>query len=1094
IEDQQAPSGPAQISKSTHTRLSRYAYATAMESLIAALTRLNNRYTDFARRQSSQGNDSNPKRKVTVLPTTDQSEYSASMSESWFKSNDEGPTQGRSASSGRSRDAYGPALPTLTTRRIARTHAARKLSNERPNSVRPRQFTSKRETWQIQKDALSSKFGPVGWTPRKRLSPDALEGIRALHAQYPERFTTPVLANQFEISAEAIRRILKSKWRPTDEEETDRRQRWDNRGERIWSKMVASGVKPPKKWREFHLSSIPRAASGVILRGPMSNLQVSVEWQNKTVFAGEDLECLITFKNIAQVSNSKPSASQAQTHDSARERWRDGIVANGPHKVTRTPQYQTPKAFFTKGHRHTASLSHLHSTTSSASNLRLETNIQSEQGRSHRGHGRSISIVSIGADSASSETRSPRIPAARRPGQYHSRAASLQVLPTIPSRGRSASVQTTGVPLLTQKFGQLSDHGSAATESGTLRSYSSSTVGRTGAAQESSPQIATSASNLLPAQLYSRTHAARSHNSSKVPQPLPFEGIPPQQTRELSIEDAFGDIVSTQPPTQGPTNQVLYSPVYLAREVPPSSIDETPRTSADIYSASNESSGTLTSECLHSGLDRTIHPPTRREQQSRPVSERSHQPYDTLMMGYTKIVGLIGVDPSLVNSSSFDEVKRKAVIANQGGGGVVRAEATKRQSGLLGSLGWNALGESLGSLLGGNEVSSIKGKANDPRSIPLISTPQTLLFIDLRLEPGQSQSYSYNYRIPRGLPPTHKGKAAKVSYKVVVGVQKSIQSAQRHAVRHFDFHFRVLPSVNGDGETLSHDLMFPHIMLQREPSSSLVDRLNKRVIHPTTVASQIETPRPDHDFLSYVGDMLETPQRESSIRLLSPSATGPKYSPGFVEEIATVEGAITLAIQQSNNSRPSNFSANRFEISRSGNPVAVIMLARPAYRLGEVVPITVEFLEAVVQCYSLRMTLETIERIEPAIALRSQRSISRISGKIHATQQDSSISADRVCFNLAIPGNSTPEFKTSGISLEWFLRCDFVTSNQTDSGEEHEKGAHGLLEQVVEDERGSVSAAVQAMSCDCFDVQLPLRVFGDTRGFNDYTRIEEFPI
>ena len=110
---------------------------------------------------------------------------------------------------------------------------------------------SRREPWQVQKSALTEKFKGQGWKPRKRLSPDALEGIRALHAQYPETYTTPVLADQFKISPEAIRRILKSKWRPNEEEEEDRRKRWDNRGEGIWSQMVELGIKPPKKWREM---------------------------------------------------------------------------------------------------------------------------------------------------------------------------------------------------------------------------------------------------------------------------------------------------------------------------------------------------------------------------------------------------------------------------------------------------------------------------------------------------------------------------------------------------------------------------------------------------------------------------------------------------------------------------------------------------------------------------------------------------------------------------------------------------------------------------------------------------------------------------
>ncbi|KAI0542036.1 hypothetical protein GGR58DRAFT_453763 [Xylaria digitata] len=105
-----------------------------------------------------------------------------------------------------------------------------------------------KESWQIQKEALKEKF-PEGWRPRKRLSPDALEGIRALHSQFPEQYTTEVLSRHFEVSPEAIRRILKSKWTPNSEEETRRQERWFNRGKNIWSHMAELGKKPPKKWR-----------------------------------------------------------------------------------------------------------------------------------------------------------------------------------------------------------------------------------------------------------------------------------------------------------------------------------------------------------------------------------------------------------------------------------------------------------------------------------------------------------------------------------------------------------------------------------------------------------------------------------------------------------------------------------------------------------------------------------------------------------------------------------------------------------------------------------------------------------------------------
>lgn len=107
----------------------------------------------------------------------------------------------------------------------------------------------KAEPWQVQKEALKRKFGDEGWNPRKRLSPDAIAGIRALHAEFPAIFTTKWLAKKFEVSPEMIRRILKSKWRPTPEEEEDRERRWFNRGKKIWERNAELGMRVPRSWR-----------------------------------------------------------------------------------------------------------------------------------------------------------------------------------------------------------------------------------------------------------------------------------------------------------------------------------------------------------------------------------------------------------------------------------------------------------------------------------------------------------------------------------------------------------------------------------------------------------------------------------------------------------------------------------------------------------------------------------------------------------------------------------------------------------------------------------------------------------------------------
>ncbi|KAK3177303.1 Required for respiratory growth protein 9 mitochondrial [Lecanicillium sp. MT-2017a] len=125
------------------------------------------------------------------------------------------------------------------------------MANQEPDLPRP-----KREKWQIQKESLKEKF-PEGWRPRKRLSPDALAGIRALNAQFPEVYTTKALADKFEVSAEAIRRILKSKWKPTVDEEQDRQERWFRRGKQVWERKAAFGIKPPERWRREGVARDP---------------------------------------------------------------------------------------------------------------------------------------------------------------------------------------------------------------------------------------------------------------------------------------------------------------------------------------------------------------------------------------------------------------------------------------------------------------------------------------------------------------------------------------------------------------------------------------------------------------------------------------------------------------------------------------------------------------------------------------------------------------------------------------------------------------------------------------------------------------------
>ncbi|KAJ0370929.1 hypothetical protein COL154_001310 [Colletotrichum chrysophilum] len=441
-------------------------------------------------------------------------------------------------------------------------------------------------------------------------------------------------------------------------------------------------------------------------------------------------------------------------------------------------------------------------------------------------------------------------------------------------------------------------------------------------------------------------------------------------------------------------------------------------------------------------------------------------------------MGSFTLDGSLINIGPFEQVKRKAVVGGQGGG-VIGVEPSKRDSGLLRSFGWGSISNSIGELLGGGELSSIKDMRGiaSSKSVPLLSTPQSILFVDLNLAPGEHKAFEYSFQLPKGLPPTHKGKAVKISYSLVIGTQRAGGSKEQQ-VRSVEIPFRVLGSVNSYGEILGHDLMNPYIILRDQAKIKTVDKL-------TTLGElkKLKATKPDtstiNDFLSYVDELISRPRDGFSTGLLSPTAyTGSRRSSAF-EDATTATEAINMAIMRSNITSEGQQSPNRFEIARNGQRVGVVMLTRPSYRLGEVVTMAIDFTDADIPCYAVHSCLESAERIEPHLAVRSEASIHRVTRRIHVAASEATLYNRRMVFTPTIPINATPEFVTTGVSLEWKIRVEFVVPSQETELERESPSTHPLLEEISRDEKGGlVLVAVENLACESFEVAVPLRVYG----------------
>lgn len=158
-----------------------------------------------------------------------------------------------------------------------------------------------------------------------------------------------------------------------------------------------------------------------------SDIQVFVRWKDQTIFAGEDVECTITFKNVAE---SSPNSGPGEPHSHQRRHSRAVNTSSNSDSFfsLKSPFSQSRRSYSKPFHRVTSSLnspwfgSHSFPPPSTPSTPRHGPS----SGHKHK---RSVSILSIDGEGGGENTQIPRSPSRPKPARGHGRSASLQVLP-----------------------------------------------------------------------------------------------------------------------------------------------------------------------------------------------------------------------------------------------------------------------------------------------------------------------------------------------------------------------------------------------------------------------------------------------------------------------------------------------------------------------------------------------------------------------------------------------------------------------------------------------------------------------------------------
>ncbi|KAI9231264.1 MAG: Rgp1-domain-containing protein [Podila humilis] len=474
-------------------------------------------------------------------------------------------------------------------------------------------------------------------------------------------------------------------------------------------------------------------------------------------------------------------------------------------------------------------------------------------------------------------------------------------------------------------------------------------------------------------------------------------------------------------------------------QVDESDMYQTPRPSMDVYST-RSSMQSVRGPFQHQFYQER---PTRR---SSMMSNYSTSPgprgtqsqgskKESLLWGSVQVVGQFMVDGSFIRQQGFESLKSKTMYRPAGSSG--------------------------GGAMGGGTLGAVNSdwreRANTNRLFPVFSTPPSILFVDLQLAPGESTSYTYQIDIPSDLPPSHRGKTIRFSYNLVLGVQRG---SVHTPAKNIQLPFRLYNNISEQGTRPVYDLMSPVILHKDTSISGLAGQRGSRSLdkpndNPKMARKQFE---------DYVDELVRNikPNSEDFSPTHTRELTRRESDAYKDEEMIHSQSCLEKVAMLSRSA-----SAASYDICKNNVPVAKLSLLKTRFKLGETVHGVISFTTREIPTYQISITLETVEAIEPNYACRSAAQTAKLTKRVHAELHESCIDTMRTSFALCIPPTATPEFKTSTLTLKWYVRVEFITgpANQP------------RFKMTTVDERRSQYQAVESLTTESFDCSVPIQVY-----------------
>ncbi|KAJ2846668.1 Golgi membrane exchange factor (Ric1p-Rgp1p) subunit [Coemansia brasiliensis] len=335
---------------------------------------------------------------------------------------------------------------------------------------------------------------------------------------------------------------------------------------------------------------------------------------------------------------------------------------------------------------------------------------------------------------------------------------------------------------------------------------------------------------------------------------------------------------------------------------------------------------------------------------------------------------------------------------------------------------------------------TVHSASRTQKAIPILISSPAVLFSELELASGESQTFSIKVQLPQALPPSFRGRVSCITYDLVVVAKRNMLESSAFVVR---IPFRVMAHVAEEAKPYSfgQPLRMPPDSIQltfREAAPVSTPRNAS----PSPLVEDSGLPHLPSDAEMADESSVGASERENSVDELYEQLADSLFLRRCIDDVEqpaksleSDEGHISSADSQDSTNVEETIKRNllrvcqrrapvEFTLSQGGRAVASIWLPRRTYQLGDMLTGRVHLHASRPCIYQVSIWLESVETIQDQFASFDSERNQELTRKIYAEHHQFCRCTNTLGFALASPSAAAPSFASEIMSNVWQLRVE----------------------------------------------------------------------